>query len=102
MATGNVMTVAMIGYFAAIVIGFMDNDLVTMIAAVIPPFSFFTAPVAFIAGKISVGLLALSYAIQIAAILFVVRLSAKVYRLLLLSDTTTPGLKTVLRSAKGV
>ncbi len=100
-ATGNVMTVAMVGYFSAMVIGFMDNDTVNLLAALIPPFSFFTAPVAFLGGRISGVILAVAYVIQLVVIVIVLRVSAKVYRLLLLNGNTVPGIKSVLESVKG-
>ena len=43
-ATGNVMMIAMVSYFAAIGVGAFDKDIVNVIAALLPPFSFFTRP----------------------------------------------------------
>ena len=100
-ATGNVMTISMFSYFAAILSGAFDNDIVNMIGAIVPPFSFFTTPVAYVTGRINTPMLILSYAIQIALIIGIVMLSAKAYRNLLLSDSTTQKFKTILKSAKG-
>ena len=100
-ATGNVMTISMLGYFAAIFGAMIDNDIVNKVAAIIPPFSFFTTPVAFVSGRIGVPLLILSYVLQIAVIVGVIMLAARTYRNLLLSDSTTPKLKTIFKSMKG-
>lgn len=100
-ATGNVMMVSMLSYFAAIGIGAVDNEVANVIAAVVPPFSFFTAPVSYVTGRIGIAVLIFSYVLQIAVIFGILRLSAKSYRNLLLSDSTTPKLKTIFKSAKG-
>ena len=100
-ATGNVMMVSMLSYFAAIGIGAIDNEVANVIAAVVPPFSFFTAPVSYVTGRIGIAVLIFSYVLQIAVIFGILRLSAKSYRNLLLSDSTTPKLKTIFKSAKG-
>lgn len=100
-ATGNVMTFSMVSYFAAIGMGCMDIDAVNMVGAIIPPFSFFTAPVAYVTGRIGIAVLLAAYAIQIVAIIFIIRLSAKSYRNLLLSDSTTQKLSAIFKSAKG-
>ncbi len=99
-ATGNVMMIAMISYFAAIGVGAFDKDIVNVIAALLPPFSFFTAPVIYVTGRIGIAVLIVSYIIQILVIIGVMRLSAKSYRNLILSDSTTPKLKTIFKSAK--
>ena len=100
-ATGNVMTISMFGYFAAIFAGMMDNDILNKVIVMIPPFSFFTTPVSFVTGRIGAPLLILSYVIQLATIVGIIMLSAKAYRNLLLSDSTTPKLKTIFKSMKG-
>ena len=100
-ATGNVMMLSMLSYFAAIGIGAVDNEVANVIAAVVPPFSFFTAPVSYVTGRIGIAVLIFSYVLQIAVIFGILRLSAKSYRNLLLSDSTTPKLKTIFKSAKG-
>ncbi|MBQ2054143.1 MAG: ABC transporter permease [Eubacterium sp.] len=100
-ATGNVMMVSMLSYFAAIGIGAVDNEVANVIAAVVPPFSFFTAPVSYVTGRIGIAVLIFSYVLQIAVIFGILRLSAKSYRNLLLSDSTTPKLKTIFKSVKG-
>ena len=95
------MTFSMVSYFAAIGIGCMDNDIANMIGALIPPFSFFTAPVSYVTGRIGIVVLLAAYAIQIVLIVLIVRLSAKSYRNLLLSDSTTQKLSAIFKSAKG-
>ena len=76
------------------------KDIVNVIAALLPPFSFFTAPVIYVTGRIGIAVLIVSYIIQILVIIGVMRLSAKSYRNLILSDSTTPKLKTIFKSAK--
>ena len=100
-ATGSVMTISMIGYFASIVISASDNSLFNTIGCIVPPFSFFLAPVAFITGRLNAGLLILSFALMVVALVLVMLLSAKTYRNLLLSDSSTPKLKAIFKSAKG-
>ena len=96
-ATGNIMTISMLSYFATIAVGAIDKNI---IGAVVPPFSFYVAPVAYVTGRIGIPLLLLSYLIQIGVVAGIVVLAAKSYRNLLLSDSSTPKLKTIFKSAK--
>ncbi|SEQ25024.1 ABC-type Na+ efflux pump, permease component [Lachnospiraceae bacterium NE2001] len=100
-ATGNVMMITMFSYFIAIGIGAADMDILNVIASLVPPLSFFTAPVAYVTGRIGIAVLIVSYIIQILLIIGIMMLSAKSYRNLLLSDSTTPKLRTIFKSAKG-
>jgi ABC-type Na+ efflux pump permease subunit len=100
-ATGNVMMITMFSYFIAIGIGVADMDILNVIASLVPPLSFFTAPVAYVTGRIGIAVLIVSYIIQILLIIGIMMLSAKSYRNLLLSDSTTPKLRTIFKSAKG-
>ena len=100
-ATGNVMTISMLCYFAAIAVGAMDKDIVNMLASIIPPFSFFVAPVSYVTGRIELPILLVSYVLQIILVVLVIRLSARSYRNLLLSDSGTPKFATILKSSKG-
>ncbi len=99
-ATGSVMIFSMLGYFSSFFVAGTDNDVISLVAGILPPFSFFTAPVAYISDRISLPILALSYLIQITVLILLLRLSAKVYRNLLFSDSSTPKFRTILKSAK--
>ena len=100
-ATGNVMTISMITYFGTIAVGAMDNSILNSVAALLPPFSFFTAPVEYVTGRIGLPVLLMSYVLQFVLLALIVMLSAKSYRNLLLSDSTTQKFKTIFKSAKG-
>ena len=100
-ATGNVMTISMLTYFGAIAVGAIDNGILNSVAALLPPFSFFSAPVEYVTGRIELPILILSYVIQLILLALILMLSAKSYRNLLLSDSTTQKFKTIFKSAKG-
>ena len=53
-----------------------------------------------IAGRVELPIVIISYVIQIALLILLVLLSAKTYRNLLLSDSSTPKLKAIFKSAK--
>lgn len=99
-ATGNIMTISMIGYFVSFSAGMMDKTVVNYLLALIPPFSYYTLPVMYIAGRVELPIVIISYVIQIALLILLVLLSAKTYRNLLLSDSSTPKLKAIFKSAK--
>ena len=99
-ATGNIMTISMMGYFVSFGAGMMDEPVVNHLLSLIPPFSYYTLPVMYAAGRIELPIVLLSYAIQILLLFLLVILSAKTYRNLLLSDSSTPKLKAIFKSAK--
>ncbi len=72
----------------------------SLIGSLVPPFSFFMAPEAYVAGRISIGILLLSFAIQIAILIGLLVLGAKTYRNLLLSDSSKPKLAAIFAAAK--
>ena len=78
----------------------MDKTVVNYLLALIPPFSYYTLPVMYIAGRVELPIVIISYVIQIALLILLVLLSAKTYRNLLLSDSSTPKLKAIFKSAK--
>jgi len=98
-ATTIVMMLAMIGYVAGMY-GGMNDDLITVFSLV-PPVSCFTAPVAYIGGRIGIGILLASFAIQAVVLIALVILAAKTYRVLLLSDSSRPKLASILAATKG-
>lgn len=100
-ATGNIMTIAMVGYFVSFGAGMMDQPIVNHILSLVPPFSYFTVPVMYVTERISLIVVLISYIIQIIILGALVLLSAKTYRNLLLSDSSTPKLKAIFKSAKG-
>ena len=99
-ATGNIMTIAMLGYFVSFGAGMMDKGIVNHLLALIPPFSYFTVPVMYVSGRIELPVVLISYVIQLIILVLLVLLSAKTYRNLLLSDSSTPKLKAIFKSAK--
>ncbi len=99
-ATGTIMTVTMIGYFGAFILGAMGKDVINTVISLIPPFSFFTAPVFYITGRIPLYILIISFVIELAAIILIVMLSARTYRTLVLSDSSRPKLMVILKAGR--
>ena len=97
-ASTTVMMLTMIGYFGAVMLG-MNPDY-GMISALVPPVSFFSAPAAYIGGRIGIGVLLGSFAIQIVLLIALVILAARTYRNLLLSDSSKPKLASIFAAAK--
>ena len=93
-----VSMLAIIGYAGCFYAGM--NSGVSLPGSLVPPFSFFMAPVAYIGGRISLGVLLGSFAIQIAILIGLMMLSAKTYRNLLLSDSSKPQLASIIAAAK--
>ena len=98
-ATTIVMMLSMVGYFASMY-GGMNDDLI-MPFSLIPPISCFTAPVAYIGGRIGIEILLASFVIQAVVLVALVILAAKTYRVLLLSDSSRPKLASILAATKG-
>ena len=99
-ATSSVMMVCMLGYFAGIGAGSGDSDKFNLIGSLIPPFSYYISPVAFVAGRIPFYIWLISLVIQIAAVVALAVLSAKTYRNLLLNSNGKPKLSAILKAAK--
>ncbi len=100
-ATGTVMMLVMLGYMGSIFGGIADSNMVNLGLSLIPPFSFFTTPVMFVTGRIQFWTLGLSLGIQVLLLAGLLILSAKTYRNLLLSDSSTPKLAAIFKMAKG-
>ena len=98
-ATTIVMMLSMVGYVASMY-GGMNDDLI-MPFSLIPPISCFTAPVAYIGGRIGIEILLASFVIQVVVLVALVILAAKTYRVLLLSDSSRPKLASILAATKG-
>ncbi len=100
-ASGTVMMVVMGGYLASSVVSGINTDIVVTIATLVPPLSFYTAPVYYLAGRISLPFFALAMAIQILIVLTIMIVCAKTYRKLILNDSSKPKLVEILRALKG-
>ena len=100
-ATGSVMMFTMIGYFGSLFGGMSENSTMWIAESLIPPFSFFSAPILFIMGKIPVWTFLVGIGIQAVVIVALVMLAAKTYRVLILSDSSTPTLKAILKAGRG-
>ena len=98
-ATGSVMTMVMIGYAGAIFAAVADMHMVSVVLSVLPPFSYFTAPIMYLTGRIGILQLILSISIQMIIVFFLVFISARTYKVMLLSDTSTPKLRSILSFA---
>ncbi len=99
-ATSSVMLVCMLGYFAGIGAGSGDSDKANLIFSLIPPFSYYVSPVAFVAGRIPFYIWLISVVLQIAVVVAIAVLSAKTYRNLLLRSNGKPKLSEILKAAK--
>ena len=97
-ATSVVMMLTMVGYLLSMVMGMQDKNV--EILSLVPPVSYFMAPVSYIGGRINIGILLASYAIQVVLLVGLVMLSAKTYRNLLLSDSSKPKLAAIFKAAK--
>ena len=97
-ATSVVMMLTMVGYLLSMVMGMQDKNV--EILSLVPPVSYFMAPVSYIGGRINIGILLASYAIQVVLLVGLVMLSAKTYRNLLLSDSSRPKLAAIFQAAK--
>ena len=97
-ATSVVMMLTVVGYMLCIVMGMQDKNV--EILSLVPPVSYFMAPVSYIGGRINIGMLLASFAIQAVLLVGLVMLSAKTYRNLLLSDSSKPKLAAIFKAAK--
>ncbi|MBR1508823.1 MAG: ABC transporter permease [Eubacterium sp.] len=100
-ATGSVMMFTMIGYFGSFFVGMSENQTLWMVESLVPPFSFFSAPILFIMGKIPLWTFLTGTAIQAVIIVALTMLAAKTYRVLILSDSSKPTLKAILDAGRG-
>ena len=99
-ATGTVMMIVMLGYMGAIFVGIADKPMLNTVLAFIPPFSYFSAPIMYVTGRIGLGVLLGTFLIQIIILILLVLLCAKVYRTLILSDSSTPKIMQILKTAR--
>ena len=97
-ATTVVMTLSMVGYFGAFILS-SKPELLT-VGAMVPPLSYYIAPVSYIGGRIGIELLLVSFVIQVAVLLGLTMLAAKTYRNLLLSDSSKPKFASIFAAAK--
>lgn len=75
-----VVLTVMFGYFAAIVLSGIDHPALSVVVSLFPVISGFAAPVRYFTGDIGIGLLLLSWAVQIAVIAALAWICARVYR----------------------
>lgn len=83
-ASGVVTMLIMIGYFASIILVNLPSTTVELFSSICPVLSVYCAPIQFILGNISAGILVLSWALQAAVILLLMLFCAKIYRALLM------------------
>ena len=99
-ATGTVMMISMAGYFAAMIFGAMDKEILNQVFSYIPPLSFYVLPITYLTGRVGILTLIVSVAIQVAVLLTLVWIMARAYRNLLLTDSSKPKLSTVFKAVK--
>jgi len=84
-ATGMLMMILMVGYFASFLTA-LDNDVVNNVIALVPMVSNFVLIPLFVTKKVSLIVVIISIILQILTLVLLVRLCAKVYKKLILSD----------------
>ena len=99
-ATGTVMMLSMAGYFAAMIFGVMDKDIINQVFSLVPPLSFYMLPVCYLTGRVSLLTLLGSFVIQIATLALLVWIMARAYRNLLLADSSKPKLSAVFKAVR--
>lgn len=81
----TIVMLVMAGYFiATITVGIGSNPVLATLVSLCPVSSMFCAPVRYMIGDIGFGMLALSWAIQLAVILFLAYVCARIYRALMM------------------
>ncbi len=100
-ATGYVMTIIMICYFAAMFLeGTNPSPVVTHILALLPPISSFMAPTMFLSGQIPLWEIVLSFVLQLAAIVVLTRTCAKTYKVFLLKNIDKVSIGEIFKAIK--
>jgi len=88
------------GYLVSTVVSAAESSALGILSAFLPIVSVFTAPVQYVLGNLSLGLLLLSYALQLLFILFLGLFGARVYEALILYKGERVKLKQLLRMRK--
>ena len=104
-ASTAVTFLSMIGYFVGIATSLVGGKAVQYAVSLLPLLSAFTAPARYISGDIPFWMLLLSWAIQVAAVLFLGRFCAAVYGALLIhrgEKVKLGRLLAIFREQKGV
>ena len=89
-----------VGYFVAIMAGSIGGDALNVFASLCPVISAFCAPVQYVLGNISLGILLLSWLIQAAVIVLLAVFSARVYRALLMYRGSRPNFRQMFALAR--
>ncbi len=80
-----VVLLVMAGYMVAtMTVGFGGNPVLTYVVTLFPVASMFCAPVRYLVGDIGIGMLTVSWVIQIAVILLLAYVCARIYRALMM------------------
>lgn len=80
----SVMLASMLGYFGSIILSALGIKAVTVAASLLPVLSAFMAPTAYISGDIGIGLVLLSWVIQLAVLALLSKFTAGVYSTLIM------------------
>lgn len=76
----TVVMLVLIGYLAAVIAVAVDTPAINTAVTLIPVVSIFCAPTYYITGSIGIGMVALSWLIQLIVIVLLAYVCAKVYR----------------------
>lgn len=88
-----VMLMIMVGYTVALISPLFSSEALNIVMSLFPLTAIFVAPTNFVCGKIGIGILILSFAIQIAAIVFLAKLAGKTYQMMILYRGGFPSFK---------
>lgn len=99
-ANSTSITIIMICYVAACFASMAESEAVNTITSILPMISVFCAPVQYMTGGIGFGVLAVSWLIQTAVIVFLALLCAKIYADLIIYSGKPLGLRQIIKMAK--
>ncbi|WP_426348719.1 ABC transporter permease [Alloiococcus sp. CFN-8] len=99
-ANMNVVLVVMLGYMASTFMVGFNNEVVSIIGSLLPIISIFAAPVHYVLGNISFGILALSWLLQAGVIILLAWFCGRVYHHLLMYRGNKLKLKAMVSLAR--
>ena len=100
-ATGTVAMLTLLGYMTALFLPMFGSSAAVKVSSLLPVISVFTAPVAYASGVIGIGLLIISWLIQVGVLIFLAAFASRVYSTLIIHKGNRIKLKQLLKIAKG-
>ena len=100
-AMGTCMILIMAGYMVSIFVSMISSQGVITVFCLLPVLSMFVAPLQYMSGNISIGIVAISCIIQLAAAGLLLFLASRVYKNLIIYNGKRLGIKDMLKMAGG-